>query len=173
MFLIKEDELEYSMQLRVEEPTVNQPSINWANDYKFDARWPPSEVCIESSDIITSTLNFLKSKDVDIIDASKVDTQYDAILRSPSDELYRLIIRSGSVQNGRLRFDTGNQHTPESDEIDYILINSDELDELCLVDRSDYNCSFSLRVDEPKQAQPNINWAEDYRFFQCWPPDES
>jgi hypothetical protein len=41
-YLVAEDAVTSNMRLRVEEPGVAQPSINWAEEYEFDERWPPA-----------------------------------------------------------------------------------------------------------------------------------
>lgn len=41
LYWMGEDEFETRATLRVEEPAVVQPAINWAADYEFDVRWPP------------------------------------------------------------------------------------------------------------------------------------
>lgn len=42
MYLVREDEFEMQMSLRVEQPKQVHETINWADDYEFDARWPPN-----------------------------------------------------------------------------------------------------------------------------------
>jgi hypothetical protein len=41
LFLVREAEVGANMSLRTEIPKQEQPSINWADDYAFDERWPP------------------------------------------------------------------------------------------------------------------------------------
>lgn len=40
LYWVGEDEFDTGIRLRVEDPDVVQPSINWASEYEFDARWP-------------------------------------------------------------------------------------------------------------------------------------
>ena len=41
MYWIPGDEFDSSIRLRVEEPKQVKSSINWAEEYEFDASWPP------------------------------------------------------------------------------------------------------------------------------------
>ncbi|WP_435063552.1 group I intron-associated PD-(D/E)XK endonuclease [Halobaculum sp. EA56] len=40
MYLVPADVVGSAMHLRVEDPEQHDSSINWAEDYEFDARWP-------------------------------------------------------------------------------------------------------------------------------------
>jgi hypothetical protein len=42
---IGEHEFDTQIQLRVEEPDQIHETINWAEDYTFDTRWPPESEC--------------------------------------------------------------------------------------------------------------------------------
>lgn len=41
LYLVDEGEFATGMSLRVEDPKQVHDSINWAEDYEFDANWPP------------------------------------------------------------------------------------------------------------------------------------
>lgn len=41
VYLIDEDEFETSMSLRIADPEQVHETINWADEYEFDERWPP------------------------------------------------------------------------------------------------------------------------------------
>ncbi|MXR41739.1 hypothetical protein GRX01_10375 [Halobaculum sp. WSA2] len=41
LFLVRRDEYDTALSLRVETPDRWNSMINWAEDYEFDARWPP------------------------------------------------------------------------------------------------------------------------------------
>lgn len=169
LYLIGESEFETQMILRVEEPVQAQPSINWAEEYEFDERWPPEDRSEADTDGRASVIRTLRDRDVDVFDARDCAAPYDVLLRSPDDNFFRAVIRRGSVTNGRIRFDT-NRATPDEDVIDYVVVDCPELREQYLVDRSSYDRTISLRVEEPAQAQPSINWAEEYESDERWPP---
>ena len=42
LYLVPDDEFDWSISLRVDTPEQADASINWADDYAFDERWPPS-----------------------------------------------------------------------------------------------------------------------------------
>ena len=42
LYLIDEDEFETKMAVRDDPPKQSDSSINWAEDYRFDANWPPT-----------------------------------------------------------------------------------------------------------------------------------
>lgn len=42
LYVVPDDEFETSLSLRVEPPDKVDDSINWADDYAFEARWPPA-----------------------------------------------------------------------------------------------------------------------------------
>lgn len=169
MYLVAEDAVTSNMRLRVEDPEIEQPSINWAADYEFDEQWPPEDATNSVADERQSILETLRDRGVDVIDATDSDAPYDAILHTPSEDLLRAAVRPGSVTNDRIRFDTSGT-VPGPDDVDYVVVDCPELREQYLVDRSSYDRTISLRVEEPAQAQPSINWAEEYEFDARWPP---
>lgn len=42
MYFVDEADVTTAMPLRVADPEIEQPSINWAEDYEFDKLWPPT-----------------------------------------------------------------------------------------------------------------------------------
>jgi hypothetical protein len=169
MYLVAEDTVTSNMRLRVEDPEIEQPSINWAAEYKFDEQWPPEDGTNSVVDEREAIVQTLRDRGVDVIDAMDSDAPYDVILRTPADDLLRAAVRRGSVTNGRIRFDT-SQTVPGPDDVEYVVVDCAERGEQYLVERASYERTMSLRVAEPEQAQPSINWAADYEFRTCWPP---
>jgi len=169
LYLVAEDAFETEMRLRVEDPEVEQPSINWAADYEFDEQWPPENGTNSAVSEREAIVETLRDRGVDVIDAMDSDAPYDAILRTPADDLLRAAVRRGSVTNGRIRFDT-SQTVPGPDDVEYVVVDCAERDEQYLVERARYERTISLRVSEPEQTQPSINWAADYEFDEQWPP---
>lgn len=173
LYVIGEQEFDTDMRLRVAEPEVEQPSINWADDYEIDERWPPEEDVAPVASQTDSVIRKLRDGGIEVFEPESSDAPYDVLLREAGGELYRVVIHQGSVTNGRVRFATGDHPTPGADEVDYVVVNCEEVDEQYLLDRSAYDRTMSLRIEEPGQEQPSINWAEDYEFDEQWPPTDS
>lgn len=55
LYLVWEDEFNSSLWLRVEEPEMHHRTINWAEDFEFDRRWPPEDTEAESGDSTTNS----------------------------------------------------------------------------------------------------------------------
>lgn len=174
LYLVREDEFNTQMQLRIEEPELEQPTINWAEEYEFDQRWPPeNDSKSRSADHRETVLKIVEENGIDYFDARSLDTPYDLLLRTPSESLIRTVLRFGSISGERLRFDTGNQKTPGPDAIDAVIVYWEENSQLFFVPRSEYESSFSIHVTKPERVQPAINYAENYSFDEQWPPDSS
>lgn len=43
MYLVAEEAFDTAMALRLAQPKQSQRTINWAEEYEFDERWPPDE----------------------------------------------------------------------------------------------------------------------------------
>ncbi|MGB9964571.1 group I intron-associated PD-(D/E)XK endonuclease [Halobacterium sp. CBA1126] len=169
LYLVPETAFETEMRLRVEDPEIEQPSINWAADYEFDEQWPPEDTTSGPANDREAIIETLRDRGVDAIDAIDSDAPYEAVLRTPDDDLLRAAVRRGSVTNGRIRFDTSGT-VPGPEAVDYAVVDCAERGEQYLVERASYERTTSLRVTEPEQAQPSIKWAEEYEFGACWPP---
>jgi hypothetical protein len=170
LYLIGEQEFDTAMCLRVAEPDVDQPSINWAEDYEFDERWPRETSEDPPESARKRVVESLRERGVDVFTAANSDARYDVLLRSPAGELHRAVVRDGAITDGRIRFATGEATLPEAEAVDYVVVHCEELDERYLLERASFDRTMSLRVEEPEQRQPSINWAEDYEFDEQWPP---
>lgn len=167
LFLVKESEFDTSMFLRVEEPEIAQPSINWAEDYEFDERWPPgSDTDVLAADHREAVLRVLDEQDVCYLDTRDRETAEDVLLRTPSDTFVRTVIRFGSESEGRLRFDTGNQQTPGPTEIDAVLVFREESETMYLVEQADSEPTCSLELSTSERSS---TVAADFRFEDRWP----
>jgi hypothetical protein len=169
MYLVDEDDVASNMRLRVAEPDVEQPSINWAEDYAFDERWPPETSDDPPESTRERVVESLRERGVDVFTAADSDAAYDVLLRSPAGELHRAIVRDGAVTDGRIRFATGETTLPDAAAVDYVVVHCEELDEQYLLERASFGRTMSLRVEDPEQRQPSINWAEEYEFDEQWP----
>lgn len=166
LHFIHEDEFEGSISLRVEEPAMENRRINWATDFEFEERWPPEDTSdagpISQRESITRVIDILEAEDVRV--AKPVSGSDNYLILEPSDaELSRVLVKSGWMDNGRIRY----AHERISEAVDYLAIYVPKMDELYLVPRSQFHSSIVLRVDEPEKQDSRINWADEYVFPEC------
>ena len=64
----------------------------------------------------------------------------------------------------------GNVYEEYSGDVDFFLVYCHELESMYLVRENEFQTRTSLRVEEPEQVKPSINWAEEYEFDATWPP---
>lgn len=172
LYLIREDEFEGSISLRVEKPKIENRRINWASDFEFDERWPPDkndyEPAISQRESITRVIEILTAEDV-IVAKPVSSNRYQLIIENGDGELRRMRVKSGWIDNGRIRYN--HEHIP--DQIDYLTIYVPQTDRLYVIPRCEFESSIVLRVDEPKKNDSRINWAEDFEFPENVPWQES
>lgn len=167
MYLIGEWEFGTEMQLRVSEPEQSHATINWAENFLFDERWPPqrnSRSVARGHPALEKSISVLRQYGLDV--ARSVTTESYHLLVDTEDPV-RLAVESGWVQDGRIRFHPSS--SVDRDIIDWFLIYCDETEQVYLVSPDEFDKSISLRVNEPEIEMPSINWAEDYRFEERWP----
>lgn len=167
LFLIWVDEVWATMAIRIEESDQRHESTNWADEYAFDERWPPtrSEYRLADADrgpTVRPVVETLRVREVPFVRVQ--GAEYHLVARDAEGIRHRLRACTGTVTDGRIRFDatTGNAdayglHCPQTDTV--YLVPDDAFDR-----------SISLRVEESNQADASINWAEDYTFEEQWPP---
>jgi len=105
--------------------------------------------------------------------------RYDVVVQTPESRFLRMQIKTGRVRDGKIHFHGKSQHTNASGntyqrydgDVDYFLVYTPELDSLHAVGEHKFDSCIRLRVDEPKQADSSINWAEAYEFDERWPLD--
>lgn len=163
LYLIREDEFGGSISLRVDEPKIENRRINWARDFEFEERWPPSTnsdgKTIPHRESITRVIEMLLAEGISV--AKSVDSnKHQIIIEEEDGELRRMRVKSGWINDGCIRYN----HEKIPDQIDYLTIYVPKKDELYIVPRGQFESSIVLRVDEPKKNNSRINWAEDYRF---------
>ncbi|MDX1745409.1 MAG: group I intron-associated PD-(D/E)XK endonuclease [Halobacteriales archaeon] len=163
LYLIQEDEFGSSISLRVEEPECRNRRINWADDFEFDARWPPEpegeREPKSDRDTISRVIEILEIEDVSAA-IPLGTTRYQLIISESDGTLSRMRVKSGWFDDGRIRY----QHEDIPKDIDYLAIFVPDTDTLYIVPRHAFDSSILLRVDEPKKPDNRINWAEDYEF---------
>lgn len=170
LHFIHEDEFEGSISLRVEAPEMENRRINWAADFKFDERWPPDGTGdarpISERESISRTIEILKAEDVRV--AKPVNgSENQLILEQPTQELSRVLVKSGWMDDGRIRY----AHEVISESVDYLGIYVPRTDKLYFVPRAQFDSSIVLRVEEPKKQDSRINWANEYVFPENVPWD--
>lgn len=168
MYLIAEREFGTDMRLRLSEPERSRDTINRADEFRFDERWPP-----QSDDMGTATgsptiqraVSFLDEQELSVAKAVTIAESH--LLVDTGDAVVRLGVKTGWVTNGRIRFHPRSK--TDSDLIDWYFVFCDGLDSAYLVRPDEFETSISLRVSEPEEPMPSINWAEDYEFKSRWP----
>ncbi|GGM58137.1 hypothetical protein J2752_001084 [Halarchaeum rubridurum] len=167
LYLVPESAVGSNMSLRVAEAKQDHRTINWATDYDFDERWPPSG---ETGDWRDAVVADLRARDIDVLDARKSDAPYELVLRTEDDALHRTSLRPGSVSGGRVRFDTGRTRAPGPGAVDLVLVRCRDTDETYLIERAAYDESISLRVAPPRNDDARTHRAADYTVERRWPP---
>ena len=86
-------------------------------------------------------------------------------------EFYRVQVKTGRLENGRVQFETRSSGTLTravekegyEGQIDVFAIHSPDLERTYVVPIDDApKTTMGLRIAEAKKASPNINWAEEY-----------
>lgn len=169
LFLVWEDEFDLNMSLRYQEPDQDDPTINWAEDYEFDERWPPVRDPIGARSVSLSPAASELSEEFDrngIPYARKNDSRTAFVAVDVGGIRHTIRAVSSSVNGGRLRFDG----IPTEGTFDAHGVYSSETEQVYLVPDSSFDRSISLRVEEPEQADDSIRWASDFTFDEQWPP---
>lgn len=168
LYLIAESEFQTSMRLRVEEPNQVHKTINWAEEFEFDERWPPApndNTISGDPPAVRQAISLLREKNLDVSRAITTDA-YD-LLVDEADSCVRLAVEPGWVRNGRIRFQPSS--AVDRDRIDWFLVYCDELDETYLISPDEFDTSISLRIAETQRSSPSSNWADEYEFDERWP----
>jgi len=168
MYLIGESEFGTGMQLRVEEPEQSHETINWADEYRVEERWPPQpERAAMSNDhpTIERASEYLRQHDIDFARAVTI-TEYHLLVEA-DDTTVRLGVETGWVEGGRIRFHPDS--STDRERIDWFFVYCEEVSGAYLVDPDEFDTSLSLRVDDPDMEMPSINWAAEYEFEKRWP----
>ncbi|QZP36690.1 group I intron-associated PD-(D/E)XK endonuclease [Halobaculum magnesiiphilum] len=104
--------------------------------------------------------------------------RYDIVIESA--EGFRSVqIKTGPVLNGCVYVRGKSQHTNSTGhvyksyggEVDLFIVYCHDLETMYLVPGDRVGTAMHLRVEEPKQRDSSINWAEEYEFDERWPDD--
>jgi hypothetical protein len=120
----------------------------------------------------------LKRRNISVSTPVGDNERYDVVLEKPDGSLLRGQVKTGRLKDGVVRFKGVSQHTNSSghvykqydDDVDCFLVHCDETEETYFVDADEVGTSMHLRIDSPAQKTNQINWADDYRLDQQWPP---
>ena len=120
----------------------------------------------------------LKRRQITVATLFGDNERYDLVAGSPDGEFVSFQVKTGWLRDGTIQFKGVSQHTNASGnvykqyqgDVDYFLIYCYELEALYIVPEEEFDTGMCLRVKEPEQVHETINWAEDYRFDDNWPP---
>lgn len=107
--------------------------------------------------------------------------RYDILIEDTDGRVLKVQIKTGWLNDGLISFRANSQHTnsqgnvykPYTGDVDLFLIYSHDLNEIYLIEESEFDSAINLRVAEPRQYHRDMNWAADYEFDRRWPLDES
>jgi hypothetical protein len=168
LYLVREDEVETGMSLRIDQPERADDTINWAEDYEFDERWPPSpDDRLSGSRALDRALSILDDTETTVAEP-RGDQPYDLLLADADDEFHPVAVRAGHRDSGTVRFaPLDRSDTPGV--AFHLIVHPEEETLYCLRD-TEFGRQCRLRVDEPAFETSQINWAEEYEFTERWPP---
>lgn len=165
--LVYIDEFDSQISLRVDAPDRPDPSIKWAEEYRFDERWPPAPDRVRSvggrSPAVEPVCERLRRDRIPFVQPE--GAEYHVLACDRDGNRHALRACSGSVANGRVRFPVIS-----SSGIDAYCVYCSETDEIYLVPDDSFEDAISLRVEAPDQPDASINWAAEYAFDEQWPP---
>lgn len=162
MYLVGEREFNSSMTLRVDEPKLENRRINWAEDFEFDARWPPrpgGDRNPGKDTTIGAVVDELSAQNIPV--ARPIGHQQYELVAMTSERRWECVrVKTGWVVDERIEY---NYDSPSAD-VAYLAIYVHGTETLYLVPRDEFDASIALRVAEPEREYDNINWAADYEF---------
>lgn len=195
LYLIEADGVNTGMHLRVDDPKIDHPSINWASDFEFDRCWPSgnasdSEIGRPDQDLPTNrrgdatearAIAELLSREISIAIPPTDNERFDLVLQSQAGDFYRIQVKTGWMADGCVTFRAASSHVnakgvvhkPYDDDIDFFLVYEPTLDEMYLIAEDEIHSAIYLRVDESKQPDRTAHHAEDFLFDRNWPPQEA
>lgn len=122
----------------------------------------------------------LKRRNIPVSTPFGDNERYDLLVEATEGDLLRIQVKTGRLVNGTVVFDglvqhtntNGNKYEIYDDDVDYFIVYCDTLESLYLVPENEVSTKMHLRVESPEFEHPSINWAEEYEFDRCWPPDD-
>ena len=160
LYSVHSNSFDESFSLRVDE-AIKQS--NPATAYRFENNWPPVvDPAGQEPSITRRVIDRLEVEQNTANVFSECDDRRTVVVRD-DDATYRVRIECAWLENGLLRFNS---------EIaaDFYAIEHPVDRELYLIPDGTFEKSISLRVTPPEKEDPRINYAEDFRFAERWPP---
>lgn len=167
LYAIDADGFDSTITLRLDPPTRHQPGIKYAEDFEFERNWPPTRLAdplVGTGDQTRATVELLESQGTDY-HLEQTEGTIPTVIATINGETHRIRPERGWHTDGRLRCE------PTEGSFDWYTIYDPENEELYLYDANKAGSQLELRLDEPKQWDPKINMAEEYRFTVNWPPN--
>lgn len=161
-YLVDSEEVGTSMHLRIDPPTQKTNQINWAEEYRLDQQWPPSNHNGRDRAISAAIDALERVEGTVYADPTKEDSR-NLLFVDTDGETHQIGVEPGWIVNGRVRF------TP-SESAEYHLIYCDDLDDLLSVHSDEFDESISFRVDSKNTRNRRSNPADEYTFEDNWPP---
>jgi hypothetical protein len=165
VYLISGEEIQSIDSLRTTAPQQVQSNTTWASKYRLEQVWPPAatpSAAPESS--VGAAMASFEAAGVPVALVGDVSTPYDLLVGGDTG-FRRVAVVACHASRGCLRLKPDSKR-----EIDaFVLYHRDEND-CYAVDSSAFDRSISLRVREPERVDSTVNWAENYRLPEQWPP---
>ena len=166
LYLVFIDQFDRQISLRVAEPDQPDPTINWAEEYRFDEQWSPENPQVRSisdgrSPAVRPVGHLLQQRSIPFIQDSGGAYHFRAC--DETGQQHSLRACSGSFVDGLIRFPTLAPGAVDA----YCVHHADDI---YLVADDAFDRSISLRVDDPDKTDTSINWARNFRFDEQWPP---
>lgn len=169
LYPIDEDEFVSRMTLRTGEPRRVDSTINWAQDYEFDERWPPEQEPADETNTdraaVREAIDGLRITGARVLRAVGEEDPRNLTVET-SSAIYRTRVEKSWITEGRVRF------SADADEVDCYVVYCEGNDTLYAVDDRACEQSISLRVDAVEHDRETINWASEYELERNWPPGQ-
>jgi len=164
-FLIYSTQVEKSFSIPIDGNGVSEELGKPLTLYQLEERWPPDSlepsIGIDKRSVRTVVAE-LEGRGWEL----ECDSDDDRTLRvHRENRSMRVRVKNGWYDNGRIHFDA------DGEDVDYYVVYHRTTGQLYLVSDDEFSEAITLRVDEPEKPHPSINWAEDYEFENCWPPE--
>ena len=172
MYLVGEHEFNTKITLRIEEPKQLHDSINWAEDFEFEARWPPKtdgiSGSVKTSDpLLTKAVTALEQAN-STVHAPMTDKPGRRLVAEHQGEVYRLHVTSSWISDGRIQFEDRSE-VP----VDCYFIYNEQRGQFYVVPATEFDATITLRVEEPLERDRRMKYAHDYEFDVNWPPNSA
>lgn len=167
LYAIDADGFDSTITLRLDPPKRHQPGIKYAEDFEFDRNWPPTRLAdplAGSGEQTRATVNALEECGTDFR-IEKTDGVIPTVIALVEERTHRIRPERGWRVDGCLRFD------PTEGTFDWYSIYDPADLGLYLYDAEEAGTSVELRLTDPQKPDRTINFADQHRFIDNWPPE--